>query len=561
MAFADLILTDARIYTGDAHRPSATALAIAGGTIVAFDADVDAWRGDATRVRDLAGAFVMPGFIDVHNHHALAGRGDLFELSFSPGLGLDDVIERIAAYARALPDGAWVTGGSWGSGLLSDLNSSAVLARLDAASAGHPVMLTDDSHHNRWVNSAAMAFADETDETEAGVGGVVMRDPVDGALTGVLLESAGIAVAAAAERVAPLDEAAQRACSARGIEILSGFGVTAFQDAAVSLPIMRALAQLDDTDALNAWVVSSMVINDDIFGFSPVGADLMLRGEEFRREHHRPDFVKIFLDGVPPARTGAFLEPYLPDDAHGAHFCGETTIPAEELYDWLRTAAERGLSAKVHCTGDASARALLDAVERLRAEGFSGARFQLAHGQFLADDDLPRLASLDVSADISPFLWFPGVIPDAIATALPADRASRMQPNRSLLDLGANIAGGSDWPVSESPNPWEGIQGLVTRADPLGRAPGTLWPEQAITLPEAIAVFTRNAAEAMGLDDVTGSLEIGKSADLIVLDRDPFEIPVDTLIETRVRETWFAGRLVHADQSTAAETALTREMQ
>ncbi len=422
-------------------------------------------------------------------------------------------------------------------------------------------MLTDDSHHNRWVNSAALALAGVSERTEPVAGGVIMRDPVDGTVTGVLLESAGIAVAAAAERVAPLDEASQRACSRRGIEILSGFGVTAFQDAAVSLPIMRALAQLDDAGELNAWVVSSMTVNDQIFGFDPVGADLILRGEEFRREHHRPDFVKIFLDGVPPARTGAFLEPYLADDAHGAHFCGETTIPVDELYDWLRMAAERGLSAKVHCTGDASARALLDAVERLRAEGFSGAKFQLAHGQFLAEDDLPRLATLGVSADISPFLWFPGVIPDAIATALPAERASRMQPNRSLIDLGATVAGGSDWPVSESPNPWEGIQGLVTRADPLGRAPGTLWFEQAITLPEAIAVFTRNAAAAMGLDDVTGSLEIGKSADLIVLDRDPFETPVETLIDTRVLETWFAGRLVHATHPTPAATALTKEMQ
>lgn len=560
MGIADLILTGARIYTGDAQRPWATSLAVKGGTIVALDEEVDLWRAEATTVRDAAGAFVMPGFVDVHNHHALAGRGDLFELMFSPGLGLDEVLERIAAWAPTLPEGAWVTGGSWGSGLLPQLNSSEALARLDAASAGHPVLLTDDSHHNRWANSAAMALAGVDDETEAGAGGVIMRDPVDGTITGVLLESAGTAVAAAAERVAPLDQAAQRACSVRGIEILSRFGVTAFQDAAVSLPIMRALAQLDDAGALNAWVVSSMIINDDLFGFHPVGADLVLRGEEFRREHHRPDFVKIFLDGVPPARTGAFLEPYLPDVLHGAHFCGETTIASDELYDWLRMAAERGLSAKVHCTGDASARALLDAVERLRGEGFSGARFQLAHGQFLAEEDIPRLAALDVSADISPFLWFPGVIPDAIGTALPADRAARMQPNRSLLDFGTTVAGGSDWPVGESPNPWEGIQGLVTRADPLGRAPGTLWAEQAITLAEAIAVFTRNAAHAMGLGDVTGSLEAGKSADFIVLDRNPFDVPIETLVDTQVRETWFAGRLVHTREDTAAQSELTKEM-
>lgn len=139
-------------------------------------------------------------------------------------------------------------------------------------------------------------------------------------------------------------------------------------------------------------------------------------------------------------------------------------------------------------------RATLDAVEKVRAEGFTEARFQVAHGQFVHPDDIPQFATLDVAADISPFLWVPGIIPAAIAEVLPGDRASRMQPNRSLLDSGALVAGGSDWPVSESPNAWEGIHGLVTRQDPTGTFPGALWPEQAITLAEAIEVFTLAAA-------------------------------------------------------------------
>jgi predicted amidohydrolase YtcJ len=187
---------------------------------------------------------------------------------------------------------------------------------------------------------------------------------------------------------------------------------------------------------------------------------------------------------------------------------------------------------------------VLDVVERLRADGVT-VPVQIAHGQFVADDDVARFAELGVSADVSPFLWFPGVIPDAIAAVLPPERAGRMQPNRALLDSGAVVAGGSDWPVSESPNPWEGIEGLVTRSDPLGRASGTLWAEQAITLEEAIAVFTSSAARAMGLDAETGTLTVGRSADYVVLDRDPFTADIRTLHRIIALRTVFAGRVVH----------------
>ncbi len=136
------------------------------------------------------------------------------------------------------------------------------------------------------------------------------------------------------------------------------------------------------------------------------------------------------------------------------------------------------------------------------------------------------------------------MIPDAIAQVRPQPEAAHLQPNRDLVDRGVLVAGGSDWPVSVSPNPWEGIQGLVTRADPLGRAPGTLWPEQALTLDEAFEVFTVNAATAMGLGDVTGSLTPGKSADFVVLDQDPFTVDIERVVHTRAVETWFSGRRV-----------------
>ncbi|WP_308191056.1 amidohydrolase family protein [Pseudonocardia terrae] len=129
-------------------------------------------------------------------------------------------------------------------------------------------------------------------------------------------------------------------------------------------------------------------------------------------------------------------------------------------------------------------------------------------------------------------LWFPGVIFEAICACIPRERAEKLHPNRNLLDAGVLLAGGSDWPVMPSPNPWYGIQGLVSRADPTGAFPGTLWPEQGITLAEALHAYTLGAARAMGTDDVAGSLEVGKSADFVVLDRDPFAVPVNRLAGT-----------------------------
>lgn len=543
---ADLILTGATVRTVDREHPLAEAIAVGDGRILAVGtaSEIEAFRGRRTEVRDLDGAAVYPGFVDVHNHHAVAGVTDLFELSFGTSLGLDEILDLVRNRAAALPEGAWVTGGSWASTLMDELNSSAVRRRLDEASGGRPVMLSDDSHHNRWANSEALRLAGIAKETIP-ADGVTLLDAVDGEPTGVLLEAAGILVAQAHARAGGLTTEQHRLASRRGVELLNGFGVTAFQDAAASLEILGALKTLDEAGELNAWVVSSLTINDEIFGFDTIGDPLIDRGEEFRTAHHRPDFVKIFLDGVPPARTALFIEPYLPDDAHGAHFHGTTTMSFDELYDWLRRVAERGLGAKVHATGDGSARLLLDVIERLRSEGFADAPFQIAHGQFLADDDIRRLVELRVSADISPFIWYPGVIPDALAAVL-GDRAEHSQPNRSIIDAGGLVAGGSDWPVSESPNPLEGMQGLVTRADPLGRAPGTLWLEQAITAEEALAVFTINAARAMGLDTETGSITVGKSADFVVLDRDAVAGPADRIIDARVLSTWFAGREVYS---------------
>ncbi|KQZ22933.1 amidohydrolase [Microbacterium sp. Root553] len=543
-AAADLIVTGSVIRTADRRHPVVESFAVRDGRILAVGtrAEIDAHRGARTRMLDVGDAAVYPGFVDVHNHHAMAGRTELFELSLPPSLTLDEILDRVREKAEPLPPDAWIIGGVVATTLLSTLATTASRQRLDEAAGGRPVVIVEDSRHNRWANTRALELAGITAASIPSAG-VTVLDPDDGTPTGVLREGAGIPVQEAYDRSGGLTPEQHVAASRRGVEILNSFGITTFQDAGVSTDILGALAALDRAQELHAWVVSSLLVNDEIFGVDPIGEPLIARGEEFRTPHHRPDFVKIFLDGVPPARTASFLEPYVADAVHGAHFHGETTMTFDELHTWLRSVAERGLGAKVHCTGDGSARLVLDVAERIRADGFT-TPIQIAHGQFLAVDDIPRLHALEVSADISPFIWFPGVIPQALAEVL-GERAEHSQPNRALLDAGALVAGGSDWPVSESPNTLEGLQGLVTRADPLGRAPGVLWPEQAITAEEALEVFTLNAATAMGLGAETGSLTPGKSADFVVLDRDAIAGPADEIVHTAVVSTWFEGREVY----------------
>ncbi|MGI5127821.1 amidohydrolase [Pseudonocardia sp. CA-107938] len=540
MTTVDRVHRNARIHTFDPARPSASVLLVADGRVAAVGdaALLDQVDGDP-EVVDHDGAVLMPGLSDVHNHHLLAGRADLYELTLDGQADLTGLLDAVRAWSTGLPPDAWVVGGGWGSNLIPVLSDAAALAALDRAAGGRPVLLRDDSCHNRWVSSAALAIAGIDAAIPAPPDGTAVRNP------GLLIESALIPVerAYAASTGASVERDA--AASRRGIEILHSFGITTFQDAAASLPMLAALKHLDDSGRLDAWVVTSMQINDKIFGTHPIGQELLDQRESYRSTHHRPDFVKIFLDGVPTSKTAAFLQPYLPDDVHGSEWRGEPTMSGDELTGWLLRVAEQGLGAKVHCTGDSSVRMTLDAVAHVRASGHTGTRFHIAHGQYVDPADVPRLAELDVVADLSPPLWFPGVIPEAICACVPRERAERLHPNRDLLDAGALLAGGSDWPVMPSPNPWYGIQGLVSRADPTGTFPGRLWPEQSITVAEALHAYTLGGARAMGTDDVTGSLEVGKSADFVVLDRDPLAVPVDQLGGTVTEQTWFAGRKVY----------------
>jgi predicted amidohydrolase YtcJ len=336
------------------------------------------------------------------------------------------------------------------------------------------------------------------------------------------------------------------AASRRAIGILNSYGITGFQDAAAVQPVLRALKELDVRGELSAWCVACLPAQDSVFDDGGLfGYPLVAKREEFRSQHVRPDFIKVFMDGVPPARTAEMIEPYVADQFFGCCFRGTSKLTVPELARLISGYEKQGMGVKIHCAGDGALRSTLDAIDVVRSFNGSGPMHHIAHASFIDPADIPRFKQLNVVADLSPIIWYPGPIVAAIRQVVKKERAERFWPNRDLLNAGALMAAGSDWPVMPRPDPWLGIEGMVTRRDPGGVFPGSLWPEQSLDLATVLEIYTINPARASGLDAITGSLEVGKSADLAVLNQNLFQVPADDLADTQVVTTMFEGRVVH----------------
>jgi predicted amidohydrolase YtcJ len=542
---SETILHHPHIFTMNPDQPWVQAIAVRDGRMLAVGSLAHAQAAlPAAPVVNLPGAMVVPGLLDVHNHFVWAGRAELYEMFVPPVFSLDQVLDTVREVASHKAPGEWIVGGIWGSALIGEINTAARL-RLDEAAGGRPVMLRDDSHHNRFVSTAALTAAGIDRDTPDPVNGSIVRDPGTGEATGLLLESACALVEVALARELEAQPRLDVEAAAHAIQRLNALGVTGMQEALTTRAVMRALKSLDDEGRLSAWVMGSLPMTEAPLAPGEMPEELQALRDEFRTRHFLPDAGKIFLDGVPTARTAAMLEPYLPDAVHGCCFRGGTTLTVPQLVRVLADAERRGIRVKIHCTGDASTRAALDAIDVLRTFNGPGLQHHIAHASFIDPSEIPRFAQLDVVADLSPPLWFPSVIIEAIRSTVAGPLVDRMSPIRSLLDAGALIAGGSDWPVVPDPSPWPAMQGMVTRRDPSGRLEGPLAPEQAITVQDALKAYTINAAQAMGLADRTGSIEVGKSADIAALDAALFEVPAANIGQTRVLQTWFEGRCVY----------------
>jgi predicted amidohydrolase YtcJ len=560
---ADVIVRGGPVYTLSKARPWAESFAVRDGRIVAVgpESDVLALRGARTRVLDAAGGMVLPGLVDVHSHLGFGGQAAAWELNLAPRSAVREILASVRQWAERLGPDEWVVGGVVSSPVFHAMANRDMLAALDEAGAGRPVLLRDDSLHNRWVNSRALRLLGIDVTSPDPPGGSYARDE-QGRPVGLLLGQPSTAAELAA-RASAGDPHARDLHSARtAVSIFNSVGVTATQDAATMGAWLDVFTELDRADQLDAWIVASMPAREFVES-GPVGTALFDTAPSRRSAHVRPDFVKGLLDGVPMTRTSKFLDPYKPDPfasaASACPFHGEGLFSDDELHQLLEDAIARGLHAKLHATADATVRQVLDAVAIMRERHGGDPVFHVAHPEFVHPDDLARFGELDVVADVSPVLWFPNPMNDVIAAQVQDHYLTAIWPLRSLHAGGALVAAGSDWPVATPvPNPWLSIETMVTRRNPDPAFPGVLAGDQALDLPTALAAHTVNPARAMGLQQEIGRIEPGMSADFVILDRNLFTVPVERIHDTRVRQTWFAGRLVHDAEALPGQEKLSR---
>jgi len=546
--YADVIYRNAHIYTQDPGQPWAEAMAVKDGKllVVGAAADVEAVSGPDTRMVDLQGRMVMPGIIDTHVHPMEAGRTEILECGFPFSLTLEQVLQRVQECAAAKPGGEWVRGGQWSAELLGTENPPNK-SLLDAIIPDQPVFLIDSTVHIGWLNSKALEVLGITRDTPDPNGGTIVHDAKTGEPSGILFDKA----AYEAMQHLPLYSPQQNEEAVLwSIAKLNSVGVTAMKDAQADRYTVNAYSAAEQRGVLTMRVAASLPWKNS-FTETPEQQqeDIATRGK-LQSKLVNNNFAKIFLDGIPPARTAAFLEPYLADATHPNPDNGKLNFTPEELAADVTALDAQGLTIKIHSTGDRAVRVALDAFEAARkASGKMDLRHEVAHAAAISDADLPRFAELNVTAEMSPIMWYPSPLIFSMYSMVGEERLQKWWPIRKLLESGARVTYGSDWPaVSPSPSPWPGIEAMVTRADPYGVTPGVQGGDQAIELAQALRIFTLAGAEAMYLETKIGSLEKGKLADFIVLDRQLFDIPPDQIGDTQVLLTVFDGKEIYRAQ-------------
>lgn len=550
---ADAVWFNGHILTMDPACPQAQALAVARGRVLAVgsDAQVLALADAATQKHDLKGQALMPGLIDAHAHGIWGAMRDLFEVYVGLSASMPDLLQALAQRAAAVPVGQWISGGPWHVAWLQEV-AGPPCHILDQVCPDHPVALRDVTYHTAWLNSAALKACGITRETPDPEAGRIGRDPVSGEPDGILYETAQNLVR---PHIAPTHEQCLQAASHMS-RYFHEFGLTGFKEAMATDQELSAYQQADREGTLNLHVATHLALNSlNSDQRTPLSTLLDWR-DRFASTHVHTGFVKMFLDGVAPTLTAAFLEPYLPvpgcqPAAHDPDAL--LAIAPDELGQIITELDRHGFVVKMHAVGDRAARAGLDAVAVARqANGDSGLRHEIGHTAFVAAADHPRFAALDMVADMSPRLWFPNPVTAGQDKVLGPVRRNRCHQIRSLMEAGAELTYGSDWPAAAADaNPWLGLAGMMTRRNPFGLFPGYVGEEQAITLAQALPLFTTQAARSMGLADLTGALRPGLSADFIRLGKPLQEQTPDEIARTQVLETWFEGRCVFQRQDGA----------
>lgn len=523
---ADLIVTGARIYTVDPEHPTARAIAVRDGRILAVGEDAARYRGPRTRLIDARGATIIPGFIDSHVH--MEDLGDTLEILDLRGLrSPEEVAGRVRAAARERAPGEWIRGHAWDQSLWpgKEFPTSGLLT---AAAPDHPVYLTRVDGHAAWVNRKAMQIAGITRETPDPPGGKLVRD-ASGAPTGVLIDRAEGLVSSKIPE--PGFETVKRRL-ARAARECARLGITTVHDAGVSRADLQAYRALLAENQLPVRVYAM------IGGAGALWREYLARGPE-TGEHLTVRSIKLMADGALGSR-GAYLEaPYADDPGNR----GLLLLKREEIEQVAREAAAHGFQVNTHAIGDLANRLTLEAYGSV-LKGKNDKRFRIEHAQVVALKDVALferysvIASMQATHATSDMRW--------AEARLGPERVKGAYAWRRFLSAGVPVANGSDFPV-EDPNPVLGFYAAITRQDPQGKPEGGWFPDQSMTREEALKSWTLTGAYAAFEEKEKGSLTPGKLADFILLSRDIMRVAPREIPATRVTMTILGGRIVYSE--------------
>ena len=547
MPYADLVFTGGPVFTADTVRSRARTVAVKDGRIVAVAGDDFAdLVGPKTELVDLQGRMLLPGFQDAHVHPVWGGL-DMLRCDLAEYATADEYLEAIARYVAAHPDDEWILGGGWQMSAFPGGTPTAAV--LDTVIPDRPAFFPNRDGHGAWVNSAALRLAGIDRDTPDPADGRIERD-ADGTPSGTLHEGAMGLV----NRLLP-EEPLERLTEALlvGQRYLHSYGITAWQDAIVGSygdagdpgpAYLKAAA--DGT--LTARVVGA-IWWDRTKGLEQIPS-LLERRERYRGGRFAATSIKIMQDGVAENFTASMLEPYCDGHGHFTDNSGISFVAPEILNEAVTLLDAEGFQVHFHAIGDRAVRECLDAVEHaIGRNGRGGNRHHIAHIQVVHPEDIPRFRELGVAANMQS-LWA-ALEPQMVDLTLPFlgdPRSAWQYPFGDLLRSGAVLAAGSDWSVS-TPDPLAAIHVAVNRTSAPGHEEGeydAFLPEQAIDLATSLTAYTAGSAWVNHLDRTTGTIEVGKLADLAVLDRDPFAGPADEIGATRVLQTFVEGERVYA---------------
>ncbi|MFJ7367233.1 amidohydrolase [Peribacillus frigoritolerans] len=537
---ADIVLSSDAFFTGLTHEPTSGAIAILGDKImsVGSKAEIEPFIGSGTKVFNFGNQLIMPGFHDFHLHIMFSALS-LNSINLFEARSAQDVAARVLEFSKDCPEEEWIIGMQWDAGYWFDKQEPHYKI-LDAAIPDRPVVLFHAEGHYTWVNSKAMELAGVTEDIRDPDFGRYERDK-NGLLTGILYEEAQQIVLKEALR---LTQNKKETILKEFLRLLSQYGITSVND--LFAPIDDFLQDYELFEKLDkeGKLTTRFHITPELDG--NLDKAQMLRNK-YESKKLQFSGLKQFVDGTVTGHTAYFVKPY----SDQLDICGHPALDPEVLIDRVVKADELGFRIRFHAIGDAAIRLALDAFEEaVRKNGKKDSRHTIEHIEVIDQDDIERFSKLGVIASMQPD-HMAASSREVYSSIIGPEREKNVFLTKSLLNTGASLALGTDFPVSISLNPMRQIYTAITRVDSSGDSQNTWHPEQKLTLAEALQAYTYGSAYGCFREHELGTIEEGKLADLVVLDRNLFDIPEIEVLKTKVELTINDGKVVYKSQETS----------